>query len=209
MPELDVDWKAIEVSAIAGVPYPAIAAQWGMFDERGRPDTNAIRQRAFREKWPVPAAVRKRSQNQHSKAIAAQEEARGKLREKGITEYNAIPVTRVTEAQKGGFLKTQTNENAAVIITDNLLDLAKAGSLRFAQVAHRSLQAMPEELLIVSPSDAATTVKTLRSIAGMDKEGASVVVQLNGWSEWPEPEPVTRDVTDSVTAPQVVNWDDY
>ncbi len=55
---------------------------------------------------------------------------------------------------------------------------------------------MPDELLIASPSDAATTVKTLRSIAGMDKEGTTVNVAIGGgWSDWPEPVSQERDVT--------------
>ncbi len=195
--ELAVDWQAIRLSAVAGVPYKTLAIQWGMLDSRGHPDTTAIRQRASREKWPIPSAI-------HARAVAAQREAakathearKAVSTEKSINPIdNRVYVTVSQPPEQVGFSAARSGEIASVIVTDNLLDLAKAGSLRFAQVAHRSLQAMPDELLIASPSDAATTVKTLRSIAGMDKEGTNVVVNFGGWSDWPEPVSQERDVT--------------
>ena len=205
--ELAVDWQAIRLSAVAGVPYKTLAIQWGMLSAQGKPDTTAIRQRASREKWPIPSAI-------HARAVAAQREAArtthrarqaisGEKSSKPIDNRDSVTLSPPPE--NVGFSSKSSGETATVIVTDNLLDLAKSGSLRFAQVAHRSLQAMPDELLIASPSDAATTVKTLRSIAGLDKEGTTVNVAVGGnWGDWPEPEPVTRDVT-----PDSVNWDEY
>lgn len=47
---LEVDWKEVEKAAIAGVPYSKIADTWQIKE-------NAIRQRAWREKWAVPNRI--------------------------------------------------------------------------------------------------------------------------------------------------------
>ncbi len=194
---LKIDWVAVALAASAGVPYPAIALKHGLLTPEGKPDTGAIRQRAKREQWPVPKRVHESAKRKAREALKAHHE----LKQSGVAEKlgyeikSSKPVTRGKPVTMG-FSASQSGENATVTVTDNLLDLAKAGSLRFAQVAHRSLQAMPDELLIASPSDAATTVKTLRSIAGMDKEGTTVNVAIGGgWSDWPEPVSQERDVT--------------
>jgi len=200
--ELMVDWNAVQLSAVAGVPYPALALQWGMVDEHGRPDTNAIRQRAFREKWPVPAAVQKRARNQHKSAIESQKAARQTIQAKivtgDITDHPKIPVTAVTEAQKGGFLKATTNEIAAVTITDDLLANGIRGTLHAQKIALRSILHAPESLPVTSPADLQSLLKTVRIASGQDKEGTTVNVAIGGgWSDWPEPESSERDVTPS------------
>lgn len=207
--ELLIDWDAVQLSAVAGVPYPALALKHGMVDDQGRPDTNAIRQRAFREKWPVPAAVRKRARNQHKAAIESQNEARQKIQAKlvtgDITEHPKIPVTVVT----GGVLKAKTNEIAAVTITDDLLANGIRGTLAAQRIALRSILDAPDSLPVTSPSDLQSLLKTVRIASGQDKEGTTVNVAIGGgWSEWPEPE-VIKDVTDSVTVTESVNWDEF
>jgi hypothetical protein len=66
---LAVDWDTIKQAAIAGVPVPDLARQWGMIDPKtGRPDTTAIRKRSSREQWPIPRAVMDRAQKMMAEA---------------------------------------------------------------------------------------------------------------------------------------------
>ena len=190
--ELAVDWQAIRLAAVAGVEYRTLAIEHGMFKADGKPDTNAIRQRSSREKWPVPSAI-------HARAVAAQREAakqahaaRQAVSQQGQKMSQPVTGEPVTVSQPG-FSAAQSGETASVTVTDNLLDLAKSGSLRFAKVAHRSLAEMPDSLPICSPSDALTTIKGLRLMAGMDSgEGSKVAVQVQLWQS-----PAYRQATQS------------
>lgn len=48
------DWIAIEKAAIAGVPYPELATRF-------RVTLSAIKKQASRNRWPVPARIRRRA----------------------------------------------------------------------------------------------------------------------------------------------------
>lgn len=51
---LKTDWQAIQQAAIAGVSYPVLA-------KRFRVSLDAVKQRACRGKWPVPARILRRA----------------------------------------------------------------------------------------------------------------------------------------------------
>jgi hypothetical protein len=73
---LPVDWNAIRDAAIAGVPYRAIAIQWGIIGKDGKPNTGAIRVRALREKWPVITRIVHHAKKRAKEASQALEVAR-------------------------------------------------------------------------------------------------------------------------------------
>jgi len=54
---LPIDWEALKQAAIAGVDFRVLAIQFKLFDKHGKPNTNAIRQRAYRESWPIAARI--------------------------------------------------------------------------------------------------------------------------------------------------------
>lgn len=54
---LPIDWEALKQAAIAGVDFRVLAIQFRLFDKHGKPNTNAIRQRAYRESWPIAARI--------------------------------------------------------------------------------------------------------------------------------------------------------
>lgn len=76
MPEaLPVDWEAIKLSAVAGIPFQALATSHGLVDANGKPDTTAIRQRASREDWPIPSRVQRLAKRRHREAMEAAHKA--------------------------------------------------------------------------------------------------------------------------------------
>lgn len=60
----------------------------------------------------------------------------------------------------------------AVTVTDSLQELGETGSLRAAQIVHRSISAAPDDLPIRNVQDLSTAIKSLRTIAGLDRESA-------------------------------------
>lgn len=207
---LPIDWKAVALAASAGVPYPAIARKHGVLTPDGRPDTNAIRQRAFREKWPVPKRVHESAKRQAREALKAHHE----LHQSGAAEklgYEIKPLKPVTEQKPVtmGFSAAQSGEIATVTVTDDLLANGVRGTLAAQKIALRSILDAPDSLPVTSPSDLQSLLKTVRIASGQDKEGTNVNVVVGGnWSDWPEPEngePVTVDVT----AVDLVNWDEF
>ena len=54
---LPIDWEALKQAALVGVDFRTLAIQFRLFDKHGKPNTNAIRQRAYREAWPIAARI--------------------------------------------------------------------------------------------------------------------------------------------------------
>ena len=109
---------------------------------------------------------------------------------------------------KVGFSARESNENATVMIVDDLLANGIRGTLAAQKIALRSILDAPDSLPVTSPSDLQSLLKTVRIASGQDKEGTTVNVAIGGgWSEWPEPEP--EAVTERDVTPHDVNWDEY
>ncbi|OAI56039.1 hypothetical protein AYO49_04920 [Verrucomicrobiaceae bacterium SCGC AG-212-N21] len=99
---LAVDWDEIRECAVAGVPFIDLARRWGLLKADGSPDTNAIRQRSFREEWPVPRAIRVRARHKLKQALAEQAMARSKMQAGGGSVLGVGGgVTCVTRASEG------------------------------------------------------------------------------------------------------------
>jgi len=89
---LAVDWDAIKASLIAGVPAIEVAAQWGLVDEDGKPDTQAIRKRSSREQWPIPSAIMDRVTKRVTEAKSAHAQALAMIQgQKAVT--NTVTVS--------------------------------------------------------------------------------------------------------------------
>jgi hypothetical protein len=101
---LPIDWEALKQAAIAGVDFRVLAIQFRLFDKHGKPNTNAIRQRAYREAWPIAARIVRVARKNLKDAIqAAHKQASSPLNSsQAIPLYNANTV----EANTG----RETNE---------------------------------------------------------------------------------------------------
>ena len=239
--ELEVDWLEIQMAACAGVPYPSLAAKHGI-------SSGAIRQRAFREKWPVPASIIRRAKLQ-GKAAQIEVAKQRAARNAAISQQPNIPAAcngpqhntkddgkRVTIGQcdsaeacneaenvkegnqeggngqgsiergnpdKGsgdvtpvmtGFSARESGLAATVTVTEELQNIANSSSLHAMQVIARSLKQVTE-LPVNTMAEFSTGIKTIRSIAGLDK--ADVNVQVN--QLWQSPA-MSRN-TDSASLP--------
>ena len=74
--ELPIPWEQVKLAAVAGVPFVALARQYGLTDKQGKPSTGAIRVRAMREEWPVPSRMLHHAKKRAREANQALEEAR-------------------------------------------------------------------------------------------------------------------------------------
>lgn len=185
------DWDAIKVAACAGVPYKSLAIQYGLIKD-GKPDTNAIRQRAWREKWPIQRRIvesAKRKRRDVVREVAKMES--------GMTPHNNNSITNPTKSMgKVGFSARESNENATVMIVDDLLANGIRGTLAAQKIALRSILHAPDSLAVTSPADLQSLLKTVRIASGQDKDGTNVNVVIgNNWSDWPEPVSQEIDVT--------------
>ncbi len=157
MPEaLAVDWDEIKAAAIAGVPFIKIAEQWDIRDEAGTLSTNSIRQRSFREAWPVPRAIMERAKLQLAKA-------------KELTKEDSSS-------------DTEPSVTAVTVAADSLLENGQKSNLIASQIALRLLTKAADSPDAIAPlshvSDVKTALSVARIAAGMDREGAEVKVNL-------------------------------
>lgn len=156
MPEaLAVDWEEIKRAAIAGVPYKELADSWGL------QGTDAIRQRASREDWPVPRRVLEKAQKQLADAEALVSKAKQDAQPASYSVSSKSNVTAVTMAAESLVLSHTRTANALVLATEKALS-------RFAKA--------PAD--IETWTDASTAYKLQRLAAGIDREGTQVNVNL-------------------------------
>ncbi len=160
---LAVDWDQIKQAAIAGVPFKKLAEEWDIRDEAGELWTGPIRQRCYRESWPIPRAVMAQAQLRLNEAKTAQNAAKEQMRANGET------VTDVTQPR------------ANDVITADLLENGQKSNLLASQIALKSLQLAPESLPVTSLADVKTALSVARIAAGMDREGTQVNIGLGSW----------------------------
>lgn len=157
---LAVDWEAIKQAAIAGVPIPDLARQWGMIDEEtGKPDTTAIRKRSSREEWPIPRAVIERA---HKK----------------LAEAKAAVANLVTDVSQDGVTLSQRPAKPVDLAADSLVDGGNEASAIAQGIALRSLRSAPKKLTVTDFGDVKTAMQIARTAAGMDRAQVQVAVAL-------------------------------
>jgi hypothetical protein len=174
MPEaLPVDWDAIREAAVAGVPFPEIAAKCGFFQKNGKPDTTALRQRCHREQWNVPRSIVARASVHAKKAKDAHKAILRNPEASGAGVADLIPKESVTVSQGG----------AGELVLASLEAISARHPLRMASYLEKKLtravdgDTIPE---VTSWKDAQTADSMLRKALGLDKP--QVAVQVNTWN---------------------------
>lgn len=97
----------------------------------------------------------------------------------------------------GTMQRVQQNDldkGALSVVSERLTTLAEKSSLRFAELAAEALDMLPE-IEITSASEACGVVKTLRTIAGMDKTDG-VQVNIAAWGASAIRRTTIHDLTD-------------
>jgi hypothetical protein len=163
-----------------------VAKQFAEYHPKGwEPLYELIRKRASRHSWAVPSTI-----------IA---NAQAKIAAKGKT----VPMQ---SQRPSGTLRDP--EKTGTLVTKSLSEMGEEGSIIAGKLSLsllRNAENNPERIApIVDTKDIAQTVKTLRLVAGMDKQGP--VVSLNLWQGQGQP---ARDIgTSSGTALEVETLDD-
>ena len=95
--ELDIPWEQVKLAAVAGVPFVALARQYGLKDKQGKPSTGAIRVRAMREKWPVPSRLLHKAKQAAKRANEELEKARKAQPTPYLSQANSPNVLQDTD----------------------------------------------------------------------------------------------------------------
>lgn len=176
---LAVDWLSIEKAAVAGVPYAKLA-------EIHEIEPEAIRQRASRYRWAVPARIR---------AIAR--------------EVANLPVAPVTTGERCHV--TEHGDRIARVTAETLQDMHARTAAALVSASSRALAAFAEKPAPVTDwQEAATAYKVQRLAAGIDKEGAQVRVNVAMFTDSGVPvvraeEPEVWDYDPVVTVPVITS----
>ena len=146
-----LDWAAIEQSAIQGVSYADIAKSLTTTDEDYQALRNAIKQRAFRDRWNVPRAV---------KAAAAAKAVKAGRTVTGITEASRETSKDLASDQIGRF-RAEIPVLLAEKIRESLVTVTENG--------------LPD---IRGWKDMATAVQIGYKVAGLDSKSPGVQVNI-------------------------------
>lgn len=148
-------WEEIKQASIAGVTYKELSLQYGVSEE-------SIRKQASRGKWPTPQAVEK--------------ERIKRAQSGGVSNLSAASLSRQSRNEEKG---VAGEGGSVVVVAETLQDLAETGSLHFQRLAVDAIT-RKKRLVIHSTSDACNLVKTVRSVAGLDK-AAQVQINVGSW----------------------------
>lgn len=188
-------WADIRDCVAAGIAMSKVAKQFAEYHPRGwEPLHELIRKRAQRDKWLVPATVIAAAKDRltASGIVVPTQEDRPKL--PSHVPNRVVPDPR--DPVKTGNLLSQT-----------LAEMGEEGSVIAGELSLGLLQAArenPDRIApIVDVKDIAASVKTLRLVAGMDRQGP--VVSLNLWAD----AQMSRAVAGTVqSVPEVETWSD-
>lgn len=109
---LPVDWEAIKLSAVAGIPFQALATSHGLLDSNGKPDTTAIRQRASREAWPIPSRVQRLAKRRHREAMEAAHKAQALAQASQLqATSNGLGSSRIDSGEGGSATEKQVSQS--------------------------------------------------------------------------------------------------
>lgn len=172
MAALNVDWNAIRLAAVAGVSFKELARQHGM------PNTDTIRQRSCREKWPIPESIIRRARVAAAKAAEEQEAAKKQLVERKLP-YAPPPPPVPVQAKEGPRRAIDSCIQAGDTIATVLAALAERSGIRASELAADALDRAPD-LDIKSLTDVMTALKVTRLVAGIDKEQPQVAILWGG-----------------------------
>lgn len=164
-PRLAAPWAEIRDCVASGLAMSKIAKQYAQYHPDGwEAMYELIRKRATRDQWFVPVT------------------AMGKAREKVIAAGMNVP--NVPIGVETGVPAVSRPSEVGTFVIQSLAEMGETGSLIAGQLNLALLKdaaRAPHKLApLVDVKDIATSVKTLRMVAGMDKPAPAV--SLNLWS---------------------------
>ncbi len=147
-------WAEIRTASEAGVTDRELSERYEVSEE-------SIRKQRQRNKWLTPQAV---------------EKERIRLAQNGgLSNLSPSSMSRQSRNER----KKAGKEGAIAVVAENLTTLAEEGSLHFQKLAHRAITSK-KRLHIDGVSDAVSLVKTMRTVAGIDKDGG-VQINVGSW----------------------------
>ena len=205
--ELPVDWVEIEKACIAGVPQRQIAqtmgASSGVDVERLY---KAIRKRASRERWPVPASIIRRAQLQSlvasGKAANAKEAATWKQGEPGwetsatCAAMAGQPVLSVAELDKQKLQSVTLRDTESANVAGVAAEVAVAGAVAAVNVGGEALQAAPPSAHDLVTADLAQLgSRGLRAILSRSVEAAEAMTEAPAIRSWNDVQVMTKVIS--------------
>ena len=201
--ELPVDWNEIEKACIAGVPQRQVAQTMGVSSgvdvERLY---KAIRKRASRERWPVPASIIRRAQLQSlvasGKAANAKEAATWKQGEPGwetsatCAAMAGQPVLSVADLDKQKLQSVTLRDAEAA----NVAGVAAETAVAAVNVGGGALQAAPVTAESLVTADlAALGSRGLRAILTRATEAAEAMRTAPEIRSWNDVQTMTKVIS--------------
>lgn len=175
---LDAPWQDIRDAVATGLSMAKIAKQFAQYHPSGWQALHTlIRKRAQREGWLVPET--------------AMAQAKERLEQSGV---------RFTEMSQARVTPPRDPEKTVTLMSQSLSEMGEEGSIIAGKLSLsllRKAEANPEKIApIVDSKDIATNIKTLRLVAGMDKQAPTI--SLNLWGQAGTHSGTSRDIAGDI-----------